>query len=58
MSVMMSTAADSVLAPRRGRYYLDGWMLFAAISLLSIGYVMVVSASLHLGDRIDRKSVV
>ena len=51
MSVVMSNAADSALAPRRGRYYLDGWMLFAAISLLSIGYVMVVSASLHLGDR-------
>ncbi|MBL4744167.1 MAG: putative lipid II flippase FtsW [Cycloclasticus sp.] len=52
MSTMMPNVADSKFTPRRGRYYLDGWMLFAALSLLSIGYVMVVSASLHLGDRV------
>lgn len=52
MSTMMPNIADSEFTPRRGRYYLDGWMLFAALSLLSIGYVMVVSASLHLGDRV------
>lgn len=48
MSTMMS---QTIPTTRRGRYYLDGWMLFAVVSLLSIGYVMVVSASLHLGDR-------
>ncbi len=52
MSAMMLNTADSSLTPRRGRYYLDGWLLFAAISLLSIGYVMVVSSSLHLGERV------
>ncbi len=51
MSEMMPHMTEAAQAPRRGRYHLDGWMLFAAISLLSIGYVMVVSASLHLGDR-------
>jgi len=48
----MTNNSEPTMAPRRGRYYLDGWMLFAAISLLSIGFVMVVSASLHLGDRV------
>ncbi|ORU94366.1 MAG: cell division protein FtsW [Cycloclasticus sp. symbiont of Bathymodiolus heckerae] len=43
--------SQTIPTTRRGRYYLDGWMLFAVVSLLSIGYVMVVSASLHLGDR-------
>ncbi len=52
MSMVMMDSAETTLAPRRGRYNLDGWVLFAAISLLSIGYVMVVSASLHLGDRV------
>lgn len=48
----MINNSEPNIAPRRRRYYVDGWMLFAAISLLSIGFVMVVSASLHLGDRV------
>ena len=54
MSVVMPNpnTAESALPARRTRYYLDGWLLLAAMSLLSIGYVIVVSASLHLGDRV------
>ncbi|PHS71812.1 MAG: putative lipid II flippase FtsW [Cycloclasticus sp.] len=52
MSFAVSSTMDSSIMPRRGRYYVDGWLLFAAFSLLSIGYVMVVSASLHLGERV------
>ncbi|MEH6503158.1 MAG: putative lipid II flippase FtsW [Cycloclasticus sp.] len=52
MSSMMSDSVDSAMTPRRGRYYLDGWLLFAASSLLLIGYIMVVSASLHLGEKV------
>jgi len=52
MSAAMLSVGDSSRVARRGRYYLDGWMLFAAISLLCIGYVMVVSASLHIGERV------
>jgi len=51
MSTLMPHMTETIHAPKRGRYHLDGWLLFAAISLLSIGYVMVVSTSLHLGDR-------
>ncbi|ORU92979.1 MAG: cell division protein FtsW [Cycloclasticus sp. symbiont of Poecilosclerida sp. N] len=52
MSAAILNTAESSFTPRRGHYYLDRWMLFAVISLLSIGYVMVVSASLHLGERV------
>jgi len=52
MTVAMLSSGESTLVARRGRYYLDGWMLFAAMSLLCIGYVMVVSASLHIGERV------
>jgi len=52
MSAAMLSTGESTLVGRRGRYYLDGWMLFAAMSLLCIGYVMVVSASLHIGERV------
>jgi cell division protein FtsW len=47
----MSSAAESTFFSKHVRYYVDGWLLFAALSLLSIGYVMVVSTSLHLGER-------
>lgn len=52
VSSTMSGSVDSVMTPRRGRYYLDGWLLFAASSLVLIGYIMVVSASLHLGEKV------
>ena len=52
MNVAMPKMGDAAVVAKRGRYYLDGWMLFAALGLLSVGYVMVVSASLHLGDRV------
>lgn len=52
MSVAMPHRDELQSASRRGRYYLDGWFLFAAFSLLALGYVMVVSTSLHLGERV------
>ena len=52
MSVAMPHRDELQLSARRGRYYLDGWLLFAAFSLLVLGYVMVVSTSLHLGERV------
>ena len=34
------------------RAYYDGYLVIASISILVIGFVMVTSASLHLGDKI------
>jgi len=51
MSAALFGSAETTLSVRRGRYYLDGWLLFAALSLLALGYVMVVSSSLHIGER-------
>lgn len=36
---------------KRQRYYIDFALMACAIGLVSLGYVMVVSASLHLGER-------
>jgi len=51
MSTALLGSAEATLSVRRGRYYIDGWLLFAALSLLALGYVMVVSSSLHIGER-------
>ncbi|MEW5011609.1 MAG: putative lipid II flippase FtsW [Cycloclasticus sp.] len=51
MSAALFSSAGGTLPVRRGRYHIDGWMLFSALSLLALGYVMVVSASLHIGER-------
>lgn len=52
MSSVLANPAQIGLPVKRGRYYVDGWLLFAALSLLALGYVMVVSSSLHLGERV------
>jgi cell division protein FtsW len=52
MSVAMGNQEHSTYLARRQPYYVDGWFLFSALSLLALGYVMVVSASLHLGERV------
>jgi len=52
MSVAMGNQEHSAYLTRRQPYYVDGWFLFSALSLLALGYVMVVSASLHLGERV------
>ncbi|PCH85247.1 MAG: putative lipid II flippase FtsW [Piscirickettsiaceae bacterium] len=51
MSVAMKSQHDGEFVGRHQHYYIDGWLLFSAISLLALGYVMVVSASLHLGEK-------
>lgn len=38
------------------RFYLDTVLLLAALSILLFGYVMVASASLHLGDKMAEDS--
>ncbi|MGZ4994346.1 MAG: FtsW/RodA/SpoVE family cell cycle protein, partial [Methylobacter sp.] len=38
-----------ILRARGGRFYFDSVLLIVSTSLLLIGYVMVASASLHLG---------
>jgi len=50
-ALAMNSHQDSYIGERGARYYIDGYMIFAAVSLLCLGYVMVVSASLHLGER-------
>lgn len=50
-NVQQPVTHQAVLGDRGVRYYFDGWLMFSAISLLCLGYVMVVSASLHLGER-------
>lgn len=51
MSVAMNRHHDGSFVERHQHYYIDGWLLFSALSLLALGYVMVVSASLHLGEK-------
>jgi len=51
MSAALFSSVGATLPVRRGHYHLDGWMVFSAVSLLALGYVMVVSASLHIGER-------
>jgi len=45
-----------VLQWRDKRFYLDTMLLLASLGLLLFGYVMVASASLHLGDRMSQDS--
>jgi cell division protein FtsW len=45
-----------VLQWRDRRFYLDTVLLLAALGLLLFGYVMVASASLHLGDKMGADS--
>ena len=45
-----------VLQWRGRRFYLDTILLLATLSLLLFGFVMVASASLHLGDRMGNDS--
>lgn len=52
MSSVINNMANLSLTTRHKPYYFDGWLLLAAISLLCIGFVMVTSASLHLGERV------
>lgn len=52
MSSALAHSMNSTLPTKRAHYYIDGWLLFAALSLLALGYVMVVSSSLHLGERV------
>ncbi|PCI18796.1 MAG: putative lipid II flippase FtsW [Piscirickettsiaceae bacterium] len=52
MSIAMNSHHEASFTARHQHYYIDGWLLFSAISLLALGYVMVVSASLHLGEKV------
>ncbi|MGZ8215816.1 putative lipid II flippase FtsW [Methylomagnum sp.] len=45
-----------VLQYRDSRFYLDTGLLLASLGLLLLGYVMVASASLHLGDKMAEDS--
>ena len=46
-----------VLQWRGKRFYLDALLLLATLALLLFGYVMVSSASLHLGDKLANDSL-
>ena len=45
-----------VLQWRGRRFYLDTVLLLATLALMLFGYVMVASASLHLGDKMGSDS--
>ncbi len=52
MSAVMSPASRGLVLQWRGnRFYIDTLLLVTSLALLLFGYVMVASASLHLGDR-------
>jgi len=38
-------------ASNKNRFYLDSYLLFICSSLLVVGYIIVVSSSLHLGEK-------
>jgi cell division protein FtsW len=40
-----------------GGFHVDWWLFFVSFALLSLGYVMVVSASLHLGVKMSGNSM-
>lgn len=44
-------SASLVLVFRQRRFHLDRVLLMVALSLLLLGYIMVTSASLHLGEK-------
>ncbi|HLF98623.1 MAG TPA: putative lipid II flippase FtsW [Methylococcaceae bacterium] len=43
--------SDMLLVYGEKRFHFDLWLCLAVAALLSLGYVMVVSASLHLGEK-------
>ena len=45
-----------VLQWGHSRFYLDTMLLSASMGLLVLGYVMVASASLHLGEKLANDS--
>lgn len=51
-AVMPLTNRGLVMQWRGNRFYLDTLLLLTTLSLLLFGYVMVASASLHLGDKL------
>ncbi|GAB6046773.1 putative lipid II flippase FtsW [Methyloparacoccus murrellii] len=52
MSAILSTPSRGLILQWRGnRFYIDTPLLLTSLALLLFGYVMVASASLHLGDK-------
>ena len=51
MSAVSATSRGLVLQWRGNRFYIDTLLLLTSLGLLLFGYVMVASASLHLGDK-------
>jgi cell division protein FtsW len=52
MSAVMSPSSRGLVLQWRGnRFYIDTLLLLTSLALLLFGYVMVASASLHLGDK-------
>lgn len=57
MSALSPTPSKGLVLQWRGnRFYLDTVLLLTALALLLFGYVMVASASLHLGDKLASDS--
>ncbi len=53
MSAVMSMPSRGLILQWRGnRFYIDTLLLLTSLALLLFGYVMVASASLHLGDKL------
>lgn len=52
----MNFLSGMILARGDSRIYLDAVLLFVFLSLLLMGYIMVTSASLHLGEKIAQDS--
>jgi cell division protein FtsW len=50
-AAMSPTSRGLVLQWRGNRFYIDTLLLLTSLALLLFGYVMVASASLHLGDK-------
>lgn len=56
MSTTLPRGRGMLLQWGERRFYLDTVLLLATLGLLLLGYVMVASASLHLGDRMGEDS--
>lgn len=57
MSAILSQRSRGLVLQWRGnRFYLDTLLLLTVLALLLFGYVMVASASLHLGDKLAEDS--
>ncbi len=50
-AILAAPKRGLVLQWRGSRFYMDTLLLLASLALLLFGYVMVASASLHLGDK-------